>query len=284
MGKGKGKNIEIRIRGLYKALEDQEVLNGVDLDVQSGEILALVGMSGCGKTVLLNHILGRIIPDHGTIEVINHHLPDKPLVNLRDAGAFELDDIRRHWGVVFQGNALFSGSVYDNIALWLREVKNMDEASIRPISRRALAAVGLPDTPDFLGRPHEKLSGGMAKRLAVARALAMNPEVIFYDEPTTGLDPVSAAQIHQLMYDTHLAMPGRTSIIVTHDRQLLSRLRPRTIMLDQGQVFFDGTFDDFEASSSEIILPYFEIMPLLHDGRARERQVTANTRNKIART
>lgn len=259
------KNIEIRVRDLHKGFVEQGVLRGMDLDIYQGEVLAIVGGSGCGKTVLLNLMLGQITPDSGTIEVINHHQPGNPLVDLRDVGEFELDDVHRYWGVVFQRNALFSGTVYENIALWLREVKNLEDRDIRPIARRALAAVGLPKTREFLARPHEKLSGGMAKRLAVARALAMDPNVIFFDEPTTGLDPVGAAQIHKLIYDTHSAMPQRTTLIITHDKDLLSRLRPRTVMLSDGRVYFDGKFEDFEASRSPIILPYFELMPILQN-------------------
>ena len=104
----------------------------------------------------------------------------------------------------------------------------------------------------------------LLKRLALARALAMDPKVIFYDEPTTGLDPVTAGQIHDLIHATHFRTDGRTSIIITHDKDLLRRLRPRTVMLHEGRIFFDGSFVDFERAESPIILPYFETMPALH--------------------
>lgn len=259
------KKVEIEIRGLCKSFEGLQVLTGIDLDIQQGDVLAIVGGSGCGKTVLMNHILSQLIPDRGSIRVVDHDQPGEPLRDLMEVGEFELDSIHRHWGVVFQRNALFSGSVYGNIALWLREVKGMNEEQIEAIARRSLDAVALPSTDEFLSQPQEKLSGGMAKRLAVARALAMDPMVIFYDEPTTGLDPTSSAQIHDLIYKTHHALERRTTLIITHDKDLLSRLRPRTVMLNDGRVFFDGSFEDFQASVSPIVRPYFEQMPALQN-------------------
>jgi phospholipid/cholesterol/gamma-HCH transport system ATP-binding protein len=168
--------------------------------------------------------------------------------------------------VVFQRNALFSGSVYDNIALWLDEVRHLGASDILPIARRALHDVGLESDDDFLAQDHSSLSGGMAKRLAVARALSMDPVVIFYDEPTTGLDPSSAAQIQDLIHTTHYhhERADRTTVMITHDKDLLSRLRPRTVMIHDGQVFFDGPFEDFVESDSPIIRPYFDLMPVLH--------------------
>jgi phospholipid/cholesterol/gamma-HCH transport system ATP-binding protein len=254
---------EIRVHDLHKSFQDKPVLAGIDLEVFQGDVLAVVGGSGCGKTVLLNHILGQLVADRGYIEVVNHDLDGEPLVDLRDVGEFELDGIHKHWGVVFQRNALFSGTVFHNIALWLREVKGTPAAEIRAIAERTLADVGLPNDGEFLELPQEKLSGGMAKRLAVARALAMDPVVIFYDEPTTGLDPISASQIHALIQQTHEAMARRTTVIITHDKDLLTRLRPRTVMLHEGRVFFDGSFEQFEDSDSPIIRPYFELMPVL---------------------
>lgn len=260
-----GSATEIRVLGLHKAFGELKVLQGIDLEVHRGDVLAIVGGSGSGKTVLLNHVLSQLIPDAGRIEVVNHGAPGAPLVDLRAIGDLELDEVHKHWGVVFQRNALFSGTVLHNLGLWLREVKQLEEAEILPIARRALTAVGLPETAEFLAQPQERLSGGMAKRLAVARALAMDPMVIFYDEPTTGLDPVSSAQIHNLIHATHERQSGRTTVIITHDKDLLSRLRPRTVMLYQGRVFFDGPFERFEASDSPIIRPYFEMMPTLQN-------------------
>ncbi|MCF3629007.1 ATP-binding cassette domain-containing protein [Thalassospiraceae bacterium LMO-SO8] len=262
---------EIRIEGLYKAFGAHRVLTGIDLSIERGEIVAVVGGSGSGKTVLLNHILGRLDPDQGRVFVADHDMDGAPLIDLSALDTMETDRLHTHWGVVFQRNALFSGTVLDNIGLWLTEVLDMEEPEIAVVARRVLAAVDLPDTDDFMATDVNELSGGMAKRLAVARALAMDPEVLFYDEPTTGLDPTTASTMHDLIARTHVAPTRsgkhRTTLIVTHDKDLLQRLQPRTVMLHEGQVFFDGPFADFEASASPIIRPYFDLMPVLH-GRA----------------
>ncbi|MCW9039333.1 MAG: ATP-binding cassette domain-containing protein [Rhodospirillales bacterium] len=263
---------EIRIEGLSKSFQDVSVLKGIDLTIYQGEMIAIVGYSGCGKTVLLDHILGRLEPDTGSVMVADHGHEGSPLVDLHDLGAMDADTIHVHWGVVFQRNALFSGSVLDNIALWLREIRNASEYEIRTIAQDVLKAVGLPTDDDFLDRDINELSGGMAKRLAVARALSMDPRVIFYDEPTTGLDPANAAQIHDLITRTHDRIGGdggsATTVIITHDRDLLFRLNPRIIMLHEGRVFFDGSIDAFESSDSEVIRPYFSLMHELHRSRA----------------
>lgn len=260
--------VEIRVDGLHKAFDGKRVLAGVELTIHGGDVIAIVGGSGCGKTVLINHILGQLTPDAGRVLVTDHSLPARPLVDLADIDSDQLDRIHMHWGVVFQRNALFSGSVFDNIALWLREVKNLDDENIETIARRVLNAVDLPDDDEFLTHATEGLSGGMAKRLAVARALSMNPVTLFYDEPTTGLDPTSAAHIHDLIVATHEderpGEPKRTSIIITHDKDLLRRLKPRTVLLHDGRVFFDGTLEEFEASPSPVVRPYFDVMPALH--------------------
>lgn len=260
--------VEIRIEGVHKSFGGRRVLSGVDLEIRSGEMVAIVGGSGCGKTVLLNHVFGQIRPDTGRVLVADHSSPNAPLVNLAAIDDEAINRIHTYWGVVFQRNALFSGTVYDNIALWLREIRDRNEADIGQIARGVLTAVALPATEAFLATPTESLSGGMAKRLAVARALAMDPKVLFYDEPTTGLDPTSAAQIHDLIDATHRQpRPGespRTSVIITHDKDLLSRLEPRVVMIHEGRISFDGPFADFKASTSPSIRPYFENMPILH--------------------
>lgn len=266
-----GAPAEIRIEGLCKAFGAHRVLTGIDLSITRGEIVAVVGGSGSGKTVLLNHILGRLDPDQGRVFVADHDMGGAPLIDLSALDTMETDRLHTHWGVVFQRNALFSGTVLDNIGLWLTEVLDMEEPEIVAVARRVLAAVDLPDTDDFMATDVNELSGGMAKRLAVARALAMDPEVLFYDEPTTGLDPTTASTMHDLIARTHVAPTRsgkhRTTLIVTHDKDLLRRLQPRTVMLHEGGVFFDGPFAEFEGSASPIIRPYFDLMPVLH-GRA----------------
>lgn len=261
---------EMRIQGLCKAFGDNTVLVGIDLDIRRGDMVAIVGESGCGKTVLLNHMLGQIRPDAGQIWVVDHERTAAPQVNLAEMTEEEVTRVHRQWGVVFQRNALFSGTVYENIALWLREVKSYEDAAIHQIAETVLRAVALPADEAFLETSTDSLSGGMAKRLAIARALSMDPVVIFYDEPTTGLDPVNAAQIHDLISAMHgqRAPNGveRTTIIITHDKDLLSRLHPRVVMLHEGKVSFDGPFEEFRASNSPIIRPYFDLMPKFHQG------------------
>ncbi len=260
--------IEFQIKDVYKSFNENEVLRGIDLELCSGEIIAIVGGSGCGKTVLLNSILGQYSIDKGIIRILDRSRKIWKLKNLDDFSALDIDNIHKHWGVVFQRNALFSGSVYFNIALWLKEIKGLEDDVIKPIAERALASVDLPNDKQFMQKSSNELSGGMSKRLAIARAISMDPYVFFYDEPTTGLDPTSSSNIHDLIFNIHYADKHddatRTSIIITHDKDLLIRLRPRTIMLHHGKIHFDGSFDEFEKSQSDVIRPYFEMMPVLH--------------------
>ncbi len=262
------KTVEIDVEGLAKSFGERQVLRDVDLRVCRGDVVAIVGGSGCGKTVLLNHILGQLEPDSGRVRVADYTQTGTPLVDLATLDGHKLDAIHTHWGVVFQRNALFSGSVYSNIELWLMEIKNLEEMDIRSIARAVLTAVSLPADDAFLDSATDSLSGGMAKRLAIARAISMDPKVILYDEPTTGLDPVSAAQVQDLIQETHdggdAERPKRTTLIITHDKDLLRRLQPQVIMLHEGRVTFDGPFDDFEAATSPVIRPYFDLMPTLH--------------------
>jgi len=262
--------IEIRAERLNKAFGDHVVLRDVSLDVQRGQMVVLVGASGSGKTVLLDILTGLVAADSGRIFVADHDQPGAPLVDLSTLDEDALDGIRMHWSVVFQRNALFSGSVYDNIALWFREHTELPEAEIRERARESLAAAML-DVDDVISKDREELSGGMAKRVAIARAIAVDPAVIFYDEPTTGLDPIISGHIHELIFHLHhrpVAGPAgdrqRTSVIVTHDKELLRRMRPRVIMLHDQRVCFDGLYDDFTRSDLEPAKAYLRAMPVLH--------------------
>ncbi|HSZ56332.1 MAG TPA: ATP-binding cassette domain-containing protein [Tepidisphaeraceae bacterium] len=257
---------EIRVEDVHKSFGAVAVLRGVNLDVRRGEMVAIVGESGGGKTVLLQHMIGRLHPDQGRVLVADHESQGAPLVDLSQLGPEQMDRLRRHWAVVFQKNALFTGTVYENIALGLSDVKGMVEPEIGRHVRSVVTWVGL-DPDQVLTLSRDELSGGMAKRVAVARALALDPVLIFYDEPTTGLDPEHAEQIQDLIRQVHQQMPelgiARTSVIVTHDIGLLFRLRPRIVMLHAGRVHFDGAYDAFVSSTSPIIRPYLELMPVL---------------------
>jgi phospholipid/cholesterol/gamma-HCH transport system ATP-binding protein len=256
--------LEVLVEDLHKAFGDHLVLRGVDLAIHRGDLVAIVGGSGCGKTVLIEHVFGQLRPDRGRVLVADHEAPGSPLVDLATLDSDQMDRLRVHWAIVFQRNALFSGTVHDNIALWLREVKQLDERQVDRAVRGALQAVGFePDRVMPLDR--DALSGGMAKRVAIARALAMDPLLLIYDEPTTGLDPQHAADIHDLICRTHRQTlengEPRTTIIVTHDKDLLYRLQPRVVMLEHGKVFFDGSYLAFAESDSPVVRPYFDLMP-----------------------
>lgn len=263
---------EIRIEHLRKVFGDHVVLDDISFTINAGEIVAIVGASGSGKTVMLDCLTGLLPPTSGRVLVADHDAqPDAtgapPLVDITRADSDTLDRIRLHWAVVFQKNALFSGSVYENIALWLREHTSLSEAKIREVAAESLRAAQL-DVSDVMEKDREALSGGMAKRVAIARAIAVNPLVIFYDEPTTGLDPIVSGHIHELIWNFHhrphpTGQP-RTTIIVTHDKELLRRLAPRIIMLDAGAICFDGSYDQFGISGCPAAQLYLQAMPVLH--------------------
>jgi phospholipid/cholesterol/gamma-HCH transport system ATP-binding protein len=259
---------EIRIEDLSKSFGSHRVLDGINLLVDSGEMIAIVGGSGTGKTTLLRQMIGLENPDQGRVLLADHESAGSPLVDLATLNGAGMERLERHWGVVFQGNALLSGrSVEANIALPLREVQYMDESTISRRAREALREVALDPEKD-LDLIVDQLSGGMAKRVAIARALAMDPILILYDEPTTGLDPLVAEQIQLLIESTHSKKTAtgfpRTSVFITHDKDMLYRLQPRIIMLDGEHIVFDGSYGDFQNSDSPIIRPYFDLMPHLH--------------------
>jgi phospholipid/cholesterol/gamma-HCH transport system ATP-binding protein len=260
------RSTEIRVEDLHKSFGNNHVLRGINLEIHSGEMVAIVGGSGSGKTVLLRHLLGDFKPDRGHIWIADHEAPNSPLVDLATLDDEGMDHLRRHWAVVFQGNALFPGTVFENIALVLREVKGLPEAEIRRKAEEVVQAVGL-DVTRVLDIDRRDLSGGMAKRVGIARALALDPMLIFYDEPTSGLDPNLAHQIQDLIGEAHHRKNDSTpstTIMITHDKELLYRLGPRVVMLHGGVVAFDGPYDDFRQTDSSIVRPYLELMPGLH--------------------
>jgi phospholipid/cholesterol/gamma-HCH transport system ATP-binding protein len=266
-----GGAVELRAERLAKSFNGREVLREIDLEVRRGEIVAIVGASGSGKTVFLDCLLRLLDVSGGKVLAADHGRRATPLVDITSAPERVLQRIRMHWAVVFQRNALFSGTVYDNIALLLREHFNMREADIMRRARDSLAACSL-DVDDVIRKDRDELSGGMAKRVAIARAIAIDPAVIFYDEPTTGLDPVVSGHIHELIWNMHLrARAGgeqRTSVIVTHDKELLRRIRPRVVMLHKGGIVFDDEYEMFGISPTAPAQEYLREMPVLHGRRA----------------
>lgn len=266
-----GNTVELRAEHLRKSFGDQHVLRGIHMQVVRGEIVAIVGASGSGKTVFLDCLLRLLDVSGGRVFAADHGRRGTPLVEITSAREAVLQRIRLHWAVVFQRNALFSGNVYDNIALLLREHHDMREEEIMRRARESLASCSLdPDT--VIRKDRDELSGGMAKRVAIARAIAIDPAVIFYDEPTTGLDPVVSGNIHELIWDMHHRARAdgeqRTSVIVTHDKELLRRIRPRVVMLHKGEIVFDDEYDLFGVSPSPPAQEYLREMPVLHGRRA----------------
>jgi phospholipid/cholesterol/gamma-HCH transport system ATP-binding protein len=259
--------VEIQIENVYKSFGSHQVLNGINLQVRSGEMLALVGGSGNGKSTLLRQIIGLDHPDEGHVVVADHEAKDSPLVDLAKLKSGGMESLARNWGVVFQGNALLSGQTVEfNIGLPLREVQGLGESTVRTRVQTVLREVALDPDKD-LALTTDQLSGGMAKRVAIARALAVDPILVLYDEPTTGLDPQVAEKIQDLIGSVHRGKTAagfaRTTLVITHDKDLLFRLQPRVIMLDAGRIIFDGTYEDFGRSDIPAVRPYFDLMPKL---------------------
>ena len=220
----------IEIRGLSKRLGSKQVLDALDLDVRRGETLVVVGPSGTGKSVLLKHIIGLMTPDAGSIKV-----GGEEIVGMDERS---LDRVRLKFGMLFQGAALFdSMTVGENVGLSLVEHTTLPAREIRRRVTERLGWVGLKGVETM--KP-ASLSGGMKKRVGLARAMAMDPEIILYDEPTTGLDPITGDVINQLIRAMQQRL-GVTSVVVTHDLMSAYKVGDRLAMLYQGRVMFTGT-------------------------------------------
>ena len=228
----------IEIEDIHKSFNHRGVLNGVSLTVQKGEILAVIGGSGVGKSVLLKHITGLIRPDRGTITVDGQEvtkLRGKPLVRYRERVGF-----------LFQGGALFdSMTVFENVAFPLREKTKLQETKIRESVSDILEHVGMQDDGD---KYPAELSGGMQKRAALARALITNPEIMLFDEPTTGLDPIIVNSVFKYIRSTHQQI-GFTGIIVTHQIPKIFTLVQKVALLSKGVIVASGTPDEVRQST-----------------------------------
>jgi len=218
------------------------VLRGVDLSISEGRTVAIIGESGCGKTVLLKMIIGLLKPDSGSVLL---HGQDLTRIKYK-----ELVEIRKGFGMVFQGSALFDSLTVDgNVGLGLRRHTRVSEEEIRKKINWCLSHVGLEGAED---RYPAQLSGGMKKRVAFARAIAMAPQFLLYDEPTTGLDPITAGRIHQLIDYLNRKL-SVTSIIVTHDIAVVSRMADRMAMLHQGVIRFEGTPEELMRADDPVV-------------------------------
>jgi phospholipid/cholesterol/gamma-HCH transport system ATP-binding protein len=245
-----GPTAMIDLRDVRFSYGGRTILNGITLTIKRGEIVAVMGGSGGGKTTLLGLIGGRLKPDAGEVIVDGQNVP-----RLNKSALYAL---RRRIGMLFQFGALFTDlSVYDNVAFPLREQTDLPEALIDPLVLMKLEAVGLRGAKDLM--PAE-LSGGMARRIALARAVALDPAVMLYDEPFTGLDPISIGIIGRLIKRLHRAL-GMTSIIVTHDINETLRLADRIVVLANGRIHRDLKPEDVTASDDPFIRQFADGLP-----------------------
>jgi len=242
-----GSDTIIGIRGLKKSFGPKRVLDSLDLDIARGETLVVIGRSGCGKSVLLKHITGLVRPDAGEI-----------LFEGEDMTRFDrkkLFQMRMHFGMLFQSSALFdSMTVGENVALPLRKHSGLGDDEIMRIVGAKLDLVGLTGVLDQY--PAE-MSGGMKKRIGLARAVAMDPQVVLYDEPTTGLDPIMAAVINELIRTLQRELKV-TSIVVTHDIKSAYHVGDRLAMLHEGRIIHSGTPDEVRRSDDPVIRQFVE--------------------------
>ena len=241
-----GGNI-IRIRGLKKSFGPEVVLDSLDLDIERGRTLVVIGRSGCGKSVLLKHITGLVRPDAGEI-----------LFEGEDMTRFDrkkLFQMRMHFGMLFQSSALFdSMTVGENVALSLRKHSEMSEEEIATVVGEKLRLVGLTGVSTHY--PAE-MSGGMKKRVGLARAVVMNPQVVLYDEPTTGLDPIMSDVINELIRTLQREL-AITSVVVTHDIKSAYHVGDRIAMLHEGRIIFSGTPDEVRRTDNPVLRQFVE--------------------------
>lgn len=238
----------IEIHNLHKSFGNKKVLNGINLKINKGETTVIIGRSGSGKSVLIKHIVGLLYPDYGYVKVENLRVDE---LNEKD-----LYNVRRKFGFLFQGSALFdSMTVEENVSLPLVESSNgYSKSQIKEIVTEKLKLVDLPDIQNL--KPSE-LSGGMKKRVGLARALVTNPDYIIYDEPTTGLDPIMSDSIDNLIkYLSHKL--NVTSIVVTHDMYSVKNVADKVAMVHEGKIHFVGTPAELINSSDEIIIDFIK--------------------------
>ncbi len=253
----------IEVRNLHKSFGEKQVLRGVDLEIDDGDTMCIIGKSGCGKSVLLKNIVGLLEPDKGYVKV------DGKIISELDQS--EIFELRKNMGFVFQSSALFdSYTVFENIILRQYEHGIRDLKLLEEEAQKVLAAVGL--LPDISQKETEHfrkeweilknkkpadLSGGMKKRVGVARALVGSPKYIFYDEPTTGLDPVTSIQIDRLIGDLAERF-NVTSIVITHDLFSVYEVANHVIMLNEGRVQFRGTPQELKETDDNVVKEFLD--------------------------
>ena len=232
----------IEIVNLCKNFDGHQVLDNLNMNINTGETTVIIGRSGCGKSVLLKHIIGLLRPDSGQVIV-----DGKDVTKMDDK---ELNMLRMEFGMLFQGAALFDSlNIHDNVAFSMIEHTNYSKVDIDKRVKECLALVGLKDIEDK--KPAE-LSGGMRKRVGLARAIALRAKIILYDEPTTGLDPIMGDSINDLILELHKKL-NVTSIAVTHDMKSAYKIANRIAMLYNGKIIATGTSQDIEDSKDPVV-------------------------------
>jgi phospholipid/cholesterol/gamma-HCH transport system ATP-binding protein len=240
----------ISVVNLRVSYGETEVLHGISFDVRRGEILVVLGGSGSGKSTLLRTLIGLQKPSSGEVWIKG--------VNLAEASSRQLDEVRKKMGVSFQDGALFGGmTVGENVALPLREHTRLEPSTIEIMVRIKLEQVGLAHYEDFMP---SQLSGGMRKRAAVARALAMDPEVLMFDEPSAGLDPIIAAGIDELILDLKKAY-GVSMVVVTHELASAFLIADRMLLIDRGEIVMAGTKQELGASTDPRVRRFLDRVP-----------------------
>ena len=232
----------IELVDIHKSFGAKHVLRGVNLTINRGESVVVIGGSGSGKSVLLKHIMGLLKPDRGTVTVDN--------LELSSLDEDRLNEVRKRFGMLFQSSALFdSMPVWENVGFGLKRHKKLSDSEIKEIAVKKLEMVGLVGVADLM--PSE-LSGGMRKRVGLARAIAMEPEILLYDEPTTGLDPIMADAINDLIIEMHKKL-NVTSIAITHDMKSAYKIADRIAMLYNGVIVGAGSSDEIKNTSDPVI-------------------------------
>ena len=241
-----GSDFLIRIMDLQKAFGEQKVLKGISLEVRRGETVAVLGRSGGGKSVLLKLIIGLQTPDGGSIQIA-----DKEITQLDEN---QLNEVRKRVGFLFQQAALYDSlTVEDNVAFPLTRHTKMSSAERNNRAHELLADVGMDRD---LGKMPSEISGGMQKRVGLARALALDPEVLLFDEPTAGLDPITAAEIGDLIVNLKRKRK-MSAVVVTHDVHGAKAYSDRMVLLHEGNIAAEGTFDDLQGSQDEFVKQFF---------------------------
>ncbi|MCK9594577.1 MAG: ABC transporter ATP-binding protein [Candidatus Omnitrophica bacterium] len=232
----------VEIQGLYKSFNSHQVLNDLNLFIKKGTTLVVIGRSGCGKSVMLKHMIGVLRPDSGRVFVDGQ--------NIWDLKRRDMERLRKRMNMVFQGGALFDSlTVGENVGFELIEEGRLGEAELR---RRVKESLGMVDLSGIEGLMPSELSGGMRKRVSLARAICTKPELLLYDEPTTGVDPITADSINELIRSLHDKL-NVTSIVVTHDMKSAYKIADRIAMLYQGRIIAEGTPSQIQNTDNPVV-------------------------------